>query len=218
MSVDHPVKEPLASPAFGDPAAPARLSHETLELLAQRRSTVADMLREPGPSAHDLEALLAVSARVPDHGKLAPWRFLVFEGDARSRAGEILAAVARSRDPEMAEDRLAIEQRRFARAPVVVAVVSRVTVPHKIPEWEQVLSAGAVCQTLLIAAHAMGYAGQWLTEWCAYDADVLAAFGLKPGERIAGYVYLGTAASDPMERKRPDVAAITRRWDGRLDR
>lgn len=218
MAVDHPVITPAISPAFGEPAAAARPSAETLELLAQRRSTVADVLSAPGPDAEALATLLGLAARVPDHGKLAPWRFIVFDGAARARAGAVLAAAARARDPELDDARLALEHNRFERAPVVVAVVSRVTVPHKIPEWEQILSAGAVCQTLLIAAHAMGFAGQWLTEWCAYDPAVLAAFGVQPGERLAGYVYLGTANADPMERKRPDVPALTTRWEGPAER
>ncbi len=210
-SVDEALLAPSA-PAFGDAAVAARRCARTVSLLAARRSVVAQALEAPGPSADELGDLLRLAARVPDHGKLAPWRFIVIAGEARAQAGAMLADIAKARTPDITEDQLALERQRFTRAPLCVAVVSRTTVPHKVPEWEQILSAGAVCQTLLIAAHAMGYAGQWLTEWYAFDPQALAGFGLQPGERMAGYVFLGSAVTAPMERKRPDVAALTTHW------
>ncbi|MGF1463598.1 MAG: nitroreductase [Maricaulaceae bacterium] len=203
---------PPAAPVFGDRVDPCRPSSEALALLATRRSTTAKTLGAPGPDPDQLKSLLRVAARVPDHGKRAPWRFIVFEGEARARFGAILADRWRAREPEADAARLALERERFLRAPVVVTVVSAITSTEKIPEWEQVLSAGAVCQPLLIAANAMGFAGQWLTEWCAYDAEILSALGLVEGERVAGYVYLGAAQEPPMERARPDVAAKTAYW------
>ena len=163
-------------------------------------------MKEPGPGKKELDLILAAAARTPDHGKLFPWRFIVFEGKGRKRMGDVLAeaqkaAGEKDKHPEA-------ERARFLRAPVVVAVVSRVTENIKIPEWEQVLSAGAVCQNMLIAAHAMGYVANWLTEWCAYDAVVKEGLGLKPGERIAGFIYIGTSDVKLEERPRPVMEEI----------
>lgn len=199
---------------FGEPAVPARASPEVLDVLARRRSTPANQMSPGGPDAEELAALLRLATRVPDHGKLSPWRFIVFEGDARARAGEVLREALQRCDPAAGDERLAAEEARFTRAHVVVAVVSSPLIPHKIPVWEQQLSAGAVCQSLLLAAHAMGYASQWLTEWYAYDPSVLAAFGLQPGEAIAGYIYLGNAPADAFERARPDVMTKTHWFEG----
>lgn len=211
--LDETHTRPAPSPA----PASANTSPETLALLARRRSTPAIKLTAPGPSPDQLAQLLTIAARVPDHGKRVPFRFVVFDGEARARAGAVLVQIWRKTcSPAAAEDpeRLAAEAARFARAPVVVMVVSRTKENDKIPQWEQILCAGAVCQTLLIASHAMGFAGQWLTEWCAYDTDAMVAFGLKPGERVAGFVYLGSTDTPPIERPRPDVPAITEHWQG----
>lgn len=193
---------PPAFPEPGEPLAPAAPNAQTLELLARRRSTVAKNMTEPGPTAEQLDTLLKIGARTPDHGKLFPWRFIVFEGEARARFGEILEARLRELEPDGPEERYALERNRFLRAPVVIAVISDVTENHKIPEWEQVLSAGAVCQTLLIGASAMGFAAQWLTEWYAYDRVTKTALGLAPGERAAGFIYVGAAVRDAEERPR----------------
>lgn len=182
--------------------------NETVELLQSRRSTPANMLATPGPDATELEALLTIASRVPDHGKLAPWRFIVIEGEARQRVGEIVAGAFQADNPEADADRLALERGRFSRAPVVVAVVSRVAAHPKIPEWEQVLSAGAACQNLLIAAASMGFGANWITEWVAYDRRVLDALGLGSDERIAGYVHIGTAREKLADRPRPSLSQI----------
>lgn len=193
-----------SQPRENQPAAPARESAETLALLSQRRSTKVAQLRAPAPSGADLEALIALAARAPDHGKLGPWRFVVIEGEGRARAGAALEAAA-------AEERRESAAMLFARAPLCVMVVSSPKPSAKVPEWEQILSAGAVCYGLLIGAHAMGYAGCWLTEWPAFDARARAALGLADDERIAGFVYLGSAAEPPLERERAEAAQrITR--------
>lgn len=186
-------------------------SAETLELLARRRSTVAKNIRDPGPSGEQLEALLKIAARVPDHGKLHPWRFIVFEGEARTRFSRKLEARFREIEPDAPPERYDLERIRFERAPVVVAVISSLKDSPKIPEWEQVLSAGAVCQILLIASSAMGFAAQWLTEWYAYDEVMTTEMGLNESERVAGFIYIGTASEEPTERKRqaPDI----KHWD-----
>ena len=148
---------------------------------------------------------------MPDHSKLFPWRFIVFEGEARARFGELLVECLKQTETVSAE-RAALEAGRFLRAPVVVGVVSRGRGGIPIPEWEQQLSAGAVCQTMLIAAHALGYVANWLTEWCAYHPLVLERLGLKPGERIAGFIYIGKRAVPHEERARPDMEKIVTRF------
>jgi len=181
---------------------------QALDLLLSRRSGSAKAMTGPGPSAAELRRILAAGARVPDHGKLAPWRFIVFEGDARTRMGEVLVEALRTAEPEAGEVRIEMERGRFLRAPVVVAVVSRVVESLKAPEWEQVLSAGAVCQTMLIAAHAMGFVGNWITEWYSYDPRVKERLGLGESERIAGFLYFGTAAAALEERVRPELDGL----------
>lgn len=175
------------------------------DYLATRRSVAAKLLEEPGPDSQTLRAILTIAARVPDHGKLAPWRFIVFRGEARDAAGAVVSGVAeatgRACDPEE-------ERARFLRAPVVVAVVSRAAPHPKIPEWEQVLSAGAVCLNLIHAAAAHGFRANWLTEWFAYDRTALAALGVGDDERVAGFVHIGTSDLQPADRDRPDIDAI----------
>lgn len=163
-------------------------------------------MTEPGPKPKELEQIFTVAARVPDHGKLFPWRFIIFEGKGRRRMGELLAEAQEEAGEK--EKHQEAERERFLRAPVVVAVVSRAQENIKIPEWEQVLSAGAVCQNMLIAAHALGYVANWLTEWCAYDTRVKEGLGLKPGERIAGYIYIGTSDVKLEDRPRPNMSEL----------
>ena len=183
----------------------------TIDLLLSRRSGSAKAMTGPGPDAEELRTILRAAARVPDHGKLFPWRFIVFEGDARARFGEMLVECLKESETVTAE-RAALEAVRFLRAPVVVGVVSRVRAGIPIPEWEQQLSAGAVCQTMLIAAHALGFVANWLTEWCAYHPLVQERLGLKPRERIAGFIYIGKSAAPLEERARPDMEKIVSRF------
>jgi len=206
------LKAPGPGPQLGDPLPASRASAETLELMRLRRSTPADCLTEPGPDAQTLASILTIAARAPDHRRVTPFRFVTFEGDARTRFGEVLREAFIAREPDADEKKLAFEQRRFMRAPVVVAVISKVDRDHRTPEWEQILTAGAVCQNMLIAASAEGFAAQWITEWYAYDARVLAALGLDKSERIAGYIYMGSANADPKERARPVMAQIVTRF------
>jgi nitroreductase len=185
---------------------------DALELLKTRRSVKPMELTGPGPTASELDTLLTVASRVPDHGKLIPWRFIVFEGDARRAAGEKIAAIFSADRPDATTDQLTFERDRLARAPLVVAVVSRAGPHVKIPEWEQVLSAGAAAMSLVMAAHALGFAANWITEWYAYDRRVLDALGLGPNERIAGFVHVGRPAKPPEDRPRPPLGEIVTRY------
>ncbi len=186
--------------------------NDALTLLLKRRSIPAKNLGEPGPTAETLHTLLTAAARVPDHGKLVPWRFILFQGEHRARAGMRLAALWQEREPDAGADRLDLERTRFSRTPVVVGVVSRAAEHPKIPQWEQVLSAGAVCMNLLTAAHAAGFSAQWLTEWYAFDEEAGRVLGLETGEKFAGFIHIGTAMEPPFERPRPDLDMITTEW------
>lgn len=182
--------------------------NDTIELLKTRRSAPAKALLDPGPSESEVALLLELAARVPDHGKLAPWRFIIFTGEGRSRAGAIVADLYARAHPETDANRLDIERRRFSLAPLVIAVVSCAGPHQKIPEWEQILSAGAVCMNLIVAANALGYASVWLTDWLAYDRAVLDRLGLAPSERIAGFIHIGRAEGVREDRARPALADI----------
>jgi len=199
------------APVEGAPANAIKESAETLALLALRRSSKAMHLAEPAPSSAELDALIGLAARVPDHGKLGPWRFVVFEGEARARAGEALATVIAG-DEGVDQARLDHTRALLTRAPACVMVVSTAAPHKKIPEWEQQLSSGAACFALLLAAHALGYGGCWLTEWPAYDARARAALGLAEHERIAGIVYLGTPSEGATERVRADAKSRISRF------
>jgi nitroreductase len=185
---------------------------DALELLKTRRSIKPHELKGPPPSAAEVDTLLTIASRVPDHGKLAPWRFIVFEGEARRRAGDAIVAAFRAKYPDATDEQAQAERERLARAPLVIAVVSRAAPHVKIPEWEQVLSAGAAAMNLVIAAHALGYAASWLTEWYAYDRAALDGLGLAPHEKIAAFVHIGRPPGAPGDRPRPPLAEIATRF------
>ena len=187
-------------------------SEPTIALLQRRRSVAPVNLRGPGPTEAELETALRIASRAPDHGKLTPWRFLVFEGAARQRAGRLALEIKLADDPLLDEASRQIELGRFSRSPLVVGVISRAAPHVKIPEWEQVLSAGAACMELVIAVNALGYASTWLTEWCAYDARFRAAIGLAEHERIVGFVHVGRPTIAPEDRPRPALADVVARF------
>ncbi|MDO8913666.1 MAG: nitroreductase [Phenylobacterium sp.] len=195
-----------AAPLFGQPA-PQHPAPEVLAFLATRRSASAVTLAEPAPTASELDALLQLAARVPDHGKLAPWRFIILEPAAKAVFADRLEALANSRGDARAAAKLG----KLKIPPLCVAVVSRPQA-GEIPEWEQLLSVGAVCTTLLYAAQALGYGANWITDWYAYDDEAKAILGLEPAEKVAGYIFLGTPKEPPQERERPDVAALITAW------
>lgn len=181
---------------------------DALSVLRHRRSTPARLLGPPGPDAAQLRELLQCAVRVPDHGKLAPWRFLAIAGEARASLGGFLAARALERDPDSAPALVEKDRLRFSHAPLVLAVIARLTPGHKVPEQEQLLSGGAVCFQLLLAADAMGFGAQWLTGWPAYDGAVAARLGLGEDERVLGFIHLGTAREPVPERERPDAWSL----------
>ena len=191
---------------------PDRPLSEALERISSRRSVKAMDLQEPGPNPESLSTILGSALRVPDHGKLGPWRLVVFEHEDRAAFGDILAARWQALNPNANEAQIRFEQNRFMRAPTVVAVISERQAGHKIPEWEQILSAGAVCQNLLVAASLAGFAAQWLTEWYTYDEHIQSLFNIGEHEDIAGFVYLGSAERKPDERARPDNETRIQRW------
>lgn len=181
--------------------------HPALDLLSERRSVPAKAMTGPGPTPAQTDELLRIAARVPDHRMLEPFRFVVLEGAGKDAFADVLAKA-----PTAPEDKREKAAKLYARAPLVVGVISSVDPEHKTPAWEQELVAGAVCQNLLVAAAAQGWGAQWLTGWPAYDETVAGAIGLGPNERVAGFIFVGTPNARPEERKRPDLSRIAERW------
>jgi nitroreductase len=208
-NIDDASRESNAPPAFGAPL-PIAQSPQTLAFLARRRSASALTLGAPAPSAVEIGRLLEIAARVPDHGKLAPWRFVILRGEAKARFVEGLEAIAADRAES---PRLLAKLGKLRTPPLTIAVISR-HVAGEIPEWEQRLSAGAVCMMLVTAAQAQGYGANWITDWYAYDPAALTLAGVMAGEKVAGFVHVGTPGEAPLERVRPDVSAITTVWKG----
>jgi nitroreductase len=185
---------------------------DAIDLLKTRRSVKPREMSGPGPSPAELETILTIGARVPDHGKLSPWRFIVFEGDARVRAGEIIASVFARKNPNAAPAEIDVEKRRLTDAPLVIGIVS-FTKPHpKVPAWEQELSAGASAMNMVTAASALGYGACWLTGWFAFDRDVLDGLGLKADEKLAGFIHIGRPTKASEDRPRPALADIVTRF------
>lgn len=185
-----------------------------VDYLLRRRAVTAPFLEPPGPDADELETLLTIGIRVPDHGALAPWRLIIFEGPARAAAGEKLAARAAAREPGLGADRIEEERNRFLPAPLTVGVISGAAPHPKIPEFEQLLSAANVCFNLVHGANALGFGAHWVTRWFAYDRQASELLGARHGERFAGFVHIGTPAVVPAERPRPDLDEVVTRWAG----
>ncbi len=185
---------------------------EMTQFMLNRRSVLIKNMSEPGPSADELNTILTIATRVPDHRKLQPWRLLVLQGDARSEFGQKLATV-KAEKGTVQEVQVDIEQQCFMRAPLVIAVVAS-PVEHKTPEVEQILSAGAVCQNINIAAASLGYASQWVTGWSCLDESAQQAIGLEEKEFIAGYLYIGSCDEKPADRQRPELKDVVTHWQG----
>lgn len=188
-------------------------SDTVLNFLETRRSNLAKVMTEPGPSQDEIERILNIAARVPDHRKLTPWRFILFEGKARETIGQHIGAAFQKQNPDMPLDRVLFEAGRFQRAPLVIAVISSPKdCPRGTPMWEQQLSSAVVCYNLCLAAQGLGYGAQWLTEWYAYDRQVLKEIGLTDSEQIAGFIYIGTPSEPPKERARPELGPLISRY------
>ena len=183
-----------------------------LQALDARRSVPSKQLSAPGPDESTLLRMLTAASRVPDHGKLVPFRFLRISGDARHALGEALAARTLALDPNAPSAAVEKDRARFSHAPVIIAVVARLAPGHKVPEQEQLLTAGSVCFALLQSAQALGFGAQWLTGWAAYDGHILQTLGLQANEKIAGFIHIGTARLDVPERERPDAARLLSDW------
>lgn len=185
---------------------------DAIELLKTRRSVKPREMTGPGPSPAELETILTIGARVPDHGKLAPWRFIIFEGDGRQRAGDVIAKVFARKNPGAPAADVETERKRLTDAPLVIGIVS-FTKPHpKVPAFEQELSAGASAMNIVTAATALGYGACWLTGWFSFDRDVLDCLGLKPDEKLAGLVHIGTPTKPSEDRPRPFLSEIVTRF------
>ena len=186
---------------------------DSLEFLRGRRSVPAAQLLPPGPTPDQLREIVATAIRVPDHGKLTPWRLIALAGDSGARYGEALAALHARVDPGVPDKALAKDRDRFAHSPAVLAVVARIDAQHpKIPAQEQLLSAGCLAFNLLLAAQAAGFGAQWLTGWSCYDREAAKLLGLAGDERAIAYIHIGNRGDEPPERKRPDVDQVLAAW------
>ncbi len=185
-----------------------------LDYLKTRRSVGIGFLADPGPSPAELEELLTIGTRVPDHGKFVPWRLVIIEGDARIEAGRKLAEIARRNRPDIDEQSLELERRQFLPAPLTIGVIFSPKPNPKAPELEQLLSAGNVCFNLSHAAFALGYAATWVTRWFGLDPAAQAMLGARGGERFVGFIHIGTPTIKPEDRDRPDIASVVTRWPG----
>ncbi len=190
------------------------LDSPALHALDARRSVPALQLGAPGPDPETLQRMLTSAVRVPDHGKKVPYRFLRIAGDARHALGKFLAQRSRERDPDASEAQVAKDRQRFSHAPLIITVIASPAPSPKVPEQEQLMTAGCVCFALLQAAQALGFGAQWLTAWMAFDPAVHAHLGLAAHERIAGFIHIGTPLTTVPERERPDPAALLQDWVG----
>jgi nitroreductase len=182
------------------------------DLLSERRSVPARQLGEPGPTQAQLKRLFAAAIRVPDHGKLTPWRLLLIKGGARAQLGARLAEIHKRNDPDAPDSAITKDHERFNFAPLIVAVVARVDGNNKVPVQEQILSAGCVAYNLLLGAQALGFGAQWLTGWAAYDSEAATLLGLAENERIVSFVHIGTAREPAPERTRPALESVVSEW------
>lgn len=189
----------------------AKECDRTLGYLLGRRSVPIKLIGEPGPSEDQIDTILQAAMRVPDHGRLFPWHFMVFEGDARKDIGDIIASIYEQENPGTPEAKIDLERQRFTRAPLVIGVTSRIR-EGKHPAWEQILSAGAACQNLCLAANASGFGANWITEWYSYSEPFKNAIGLDERDQVAGFIHIGTPSEPPAERDRPDAPKIVTKW------
>lgn len=190
------------------------MSSPVLDFMLARKSVPISELRQPGPSDSEIETILTVAARAPDHGRLAPWRFILYRGEACHRIGEMLAMRAEEREGPLNDGRRQQELARFSRAPLVIGVVHTPKEHPRIPQWEMYLSGGAVAMNLVIAANALGYGTNWITNWYSDDEDGRRILGLAPQEKVIGFVHIGSFENEVSERPRPAVADLVSDYAG----
>lgn len=179
-----------------------------VDFLLTRGSAPIQELKEPAPSDAEIETLIRIASRVPDHGRLEPWRFILYRGEAREKIGEKLADLAEKREGPLPEGRVSQEKARFSRAPLVIGVIHVPRENPKIPQWEMLLSGAAAAMNLVIAANAMGYSTNWITNWYSDVEEGRRILGLAPEERVIGFVHIGTFSGEKVERPRPDVSKL----------
>ena len=189
------------------PAIPALRDY-----LLTRRSVGIGFLQEPGPSAAELQQILTIGTRVPDHGKITPWRLVIISGEDRARAGAALAEIAARKTPGLDEASLQVERKRFLPAPLTIGVIFTPKQHPKVPEFEQLLSAGNVAFNLEHAAFALGYAASWITSWYAFDPEAAEMLGARTGEKFVGFIHIGTPSAVIEDRPRPALADIVSTW------
>lgn len=185
-----------------------------IDFLLSRKSVPISAIGEPGPSDADIETMIRVATHVPDHGRLTPWRFVLYRGKAREEIGEALVGLAEEREGPLSEGRRQQERTRLSRAPLVIGVISRPVSHERIPEWEQFLSAGTAAMSLVFAATALGYATNWVTNWFSADAKGRAILGLSPEERVVALVHMGTSKTEVPERPRPAIGDVLSNYSG----
>lgn len=185
-----------------------------IDFLSNRISPPIPELKEPAPDDSQIEQMIRIATRVPDHGRLEPWRFIVYRGDARARVGEQIAALAEARDGPLPDGKRQQELTRFSRAPLVIGVISSPKEHAKIPQWEMFLSGGAAAMNLVHAANALGYGANWITNWYSDTEEGRRILGLAPHERVIGFVHIGTYSGTAPDRPRPDVARLISEYSG----
>lgn len=190
------------------------MNNAVFDFLAHRTSPPIPSLTEPAPDDAQIERMVRVATRVPDHGRLEPWRFILYRGEARRQVGEQLAALAETREGPLPEGRRQQELARFSRAPLVIGVVSSPKDHPKIPQWEMFLSGGAAAMNLVHAANALGYGAHWITNWYSDTEEGRRILGLAPHERVIGFVHIGTRSGPVPDRPRPDVATLISDYSG----
>lgn len=190
------------------------MAQSVIDFLLTRNSAPIPDLKTPGPTDSEIETILTAASRVPDHGRLAPWRFILYRGDARAQVGEKLAELAESREGPLTDGRRNQELARFSRAPLVIGVISSPKENPKIPQWEMFLSAGAAAMNLVLAANALGYGTNWITNWYSDVEEGRAILGIAPHERVVGFVHIGSYEGTAPERPRPDVRTLYSDYSG----
>ena len=192
----------------------ASLNEPVVEFLRTRRSVVAANLSDPGPTDDELNTIIDIGLRVPDHGRCGPWRIQIIKKEGQSRLGELYKRLFAEEDENPTAERIDYWRLRPQSAPILLAITCYPNEEKlaKIPLWEQTLSGGALCQNILNASHAVGYSAQWLSEWPSYHKEVKKLLGHAENIELYGFIFIGTAIEPPKERKRVGAEEIVSNW------